>query len=454
MKRGLRGRLLGAVVLAVAAALGLTLVGFNLILGARLDSDATDLLRSRVTSTIDSLHTVDGRLQAQEAPDAAAIDRPIWIFSALRLLEAPQAGARLDRAARQLAGGPAQRMDVSGASTRLLSTPVVSGGRRVGTVVAGLSLNPYEQTKRIALIGSLVLAAVVLLAVTLAARWLLKAGLRPVARMSAEAAEWSELDLNRRFNLGPGDNEFTKLGRTLDGLLDRLSASLRREQRFSAELSHELRTPLAKLRARAQLALAEGVEKRETRLALEAAIAETDNLTRVLDTLVATARAEHGGGLSHQVDARQAAEAAASDCASEAAERALSVRVRGPESPLRVGAAADLIERILHPIVENACRYADSRVEISITRDNFEIVYTVENDGPGIHIDDLHRIFEPGVSDGVRGPRSTDRGAGLGLGLARRLARAAGGDVEALESNAGGRFTIRLPSARGVTAAR
>ena len=444
MRHGLRGRLLAAVILAVATALALTVLAFNLILDARLNADANDLLRSRATATLDSLQVVDGQLRVQEAPDAGAVDRPIWIFSGSKLLEAPQAGAALDQEARRLATGPERQVDL-GDSTRLLALPIASHGSRVGTVVAGVSLNPYAQSERIALIGSLASAAVVLLAVALASAWLLRAGLRPMVRMSVEAAEWSEHDLDRRFDLGPSRDEFTRLAAALDKMLDRLAASVRREQRFSAELSHELRTPLAKIRARAQLAMAEGADQRETRAALAAAVSETDNLTRALDALVAASRAELGKALGRSADAREAAEAVASDCASDAEKRDVAISVGAPKG-LRVGVDSDLIERILHPVVENACRHANRRIEISVTDEGQAVVYLVEDDGPGVGSDERERIFEPGVS-GKTARESQAEGAGLGLALARRLARAGGGDVEARASAAGGRFAIRLPQA-------
>ncbi len=89
------------------------------------------------------------------------------------------------------------------------------------------------------------LALVVMLAVALAARWLISRALRPVLTMTRQAAAWSEHDLDRRFALGPAHDELTQLAATLDELLERLATSLRHEQRLSAELSHELRTPLA-----------------------------------------------------------------------------------------------------------------------------------------------------------------------------------------------------------------
>src|SRR5205823_7270872 len=131
----------------------------------------------------------------------------------------------------------------------------IVNGKRLGAVVAGVSLAPYEQTRELALLASLVLGGLVLLLVLVAARWLLRASLRPVVRMTRQAAEWSEYDLEQRFALGPPHDELTELAATLDSLLDRLAASLRHERRFSAELSHELRTPLARVLAESELAL-------------------------------------------------------------------------------------------------------------------------------------------------------------------------------------------------------
>ena len=86
---------------------------------------------------------------------------------------------------------------------RLYALPVAQAGRRVGAVVAGISLAPYQQTRRTALVASLILALAVLAAVALSARWLIDRALRPVASMTRQAADWSEHDLDRRFALGP-----------------------------------------------------------------------------------------------------------------------------------------------------------------------------------------------------------------------------------------------------------
>jgi signal transduction histidine kinase len=97
-------------------------------------------------------------------------------------------------------------------------------------------------------------------------------------------------------------------------------------------------------------------------------------------------------------------------------------------------------------VLENACRYGSSKVRVSIERRDSAVRYLVADDGPGVDADERETIFDPGVRgrQGIAGGRD---GAGLGLSLARRLARSATGDVEALTDAPGGRFLIRLPAA-------
>jgi signal transduction histidine kinase len=260
--------------------------------------------------------------------------------------------------------------------------------------------------------------------------------------MTRQAAAWSERDLDHRFALGPPRDELTELAATLDGLLDRLAASLRRERRFSAELSHELRTPLARVLAESELALRRPRDAGEYRAALEVIHRSAEQLARTVDALVAAARHESGGARG-TADASTVAEGAAGACAGLSAERGIDLQVTRPLHPLRVGVEADLAERILQPVLENACRYGASHVRLSVTAEDSGVLYAIEDDGPGVAEDERERIFEPGV----RGrSQNGGPGAGLGLALARRLARSVEGDVAVEPAARGARFTVRLPA--------
>ena len=310
---------------------------------------------------------------------------------------------------------------------RLLAVPARDHeGQRVGTVVVGVSLTPYERTKHLAALGTLVICLLVTAFGALIARRAVGAALRPVADMTAQAADWSEHDLDRRFAQGEPRDELTALAATLDGLLGRISAALRHEQRFSAEMAHELRTPLSGVRAEAELALLrEDTSNADLRAALAEVLAGTDRMAAVIDTLLVAARREGSGPLGSS-DAAVIVRALADE----------HVSVTVPDGPVPVGADQDLVAAALHPIIENAIRHANHEVRIELSRRNGDVVVSVSNDGDGIPVSEAERIFAPGVS--------TTGSAGLGLALARRLARAAGGDVTAVPPAP--RFELRLPA--------
>jgi signal transduction histidine kinase len=441
----LQTRLVLAVLAVVVVAFAALLGGFNLVLADRLSHDANVVLKARAQSELATLTTEDGRLVIREAPDAAPVESEAWVFVGRRLVETPRTKPAITRAATRLAGGPRRRLELPEQDVRLYAVPVVSHGKRLGTVVAGVSLVPYEHTQHVALVASLITLGVLLVIVALLARWIVALALRPVARMTAQAADWSEHDLDRRFSPGVPHDELTRLAATLDNLLGRVAASLRREQRFSSEISHELRTPLTKVRAEAELALRHPRSDQSYRESLQRVLDGADQMEQIVDTLLAVAR-EEGSFRRGTADAQEAAARAVQSCADLAASRGIEIDVANSGLPARVATDPDLVERILVPVIENACRYGRSRVTLITDSNGGEVTYTVIDDGPGVSSSQSERIFEPGVRGSAADGNSGSDGAGLGLALSRRLARAARGEVEAHPDDRGGRFTIVLPT--------
>jgi len=439
--RGVRARLLTTVVVSVAIALALMTAGFNILLARSLSRDADSVVRTRAATEAASVDLANDRLVAPDQPDSGGLVTQAWVFKDGRALEAPRVSAALDRAAQSAAATPRVSLDVPGLDTRLYATTAADHPSVV--VVAGVSLAPYQQTKRIALVGSLVFAALLLVVVALIARWTLRAALRPVSRMTADAEAWSEQELDRRFAAGEPYDELSQLAATLDRLLDRLSASLHREQRFSAEMSHELRTPLAKVRAEAELALRRERQPEEYRQALTTIVTNTQQMTSAIETLVAAAQQESGLARG-RCDAGDVLDEVADTCSALAERRGLQIEVETPSPPLTLGVEAEIAVRVLQPLVENACMFARGRVHIHIERGDGAVLIAVADDGPGVRADETDSIFAPGVR-GSAAEAGAPAGAGLGLALARRLARAAGGDVSVRPGD-GGHFVVRLPA--------
>ena len=441
----MRARLLATVVVAVAAALALMTLGFNLLLWRGLSSNADALARSRAAVEVSSVNLVNGRVLPSAVPDRGGLESEAWLFVGSRKIDGPRASRSLDEAARRVAAAPGQIIDVVGERVRFFAAPAVVDGKQVATIVVGVSMTPYETTRRIALIGSLALAGALLGVVALVTRWGLAAALRPVAEMTADAEAWSVRDAGRRFAAGEPHDELGELAATLDRLLDRLSASLRREQRFSAELSHELRTPLAKIYAEAELALRRERKPGAYKEALQTVLDNAQTMTRTIDTLVAAQRQETGLARG-SADSQAVLDEVAAACRAVAGERGVRVAVSPPSTTVLVGVDVEVALRILHPIVENACQCAGTCVTLAVERAGTEVVFRVDDDGPGVQPGERESIFEPGVRGTAGDHHRAFPGAGLGLALSRRLARAASGDVVASGNGHGGHFVVRLPS--------
>jgi two-component system, OmpR family, sensor kinase len=439
--RGLRTRLLLITLISSLLAVSLLVAAFNLVLDAKLRGEVDNLLRDRAAAELRTVAVVDGAISISETPDKAAPDTQTWVFAGQRTVEQPIAASASQRAARALSNGGARALTVGQTDTRLHAVPIVESSRRLGTIVVGASLGPYESTARTALVGSLILGLLTIMGIAAASAWVIRRALAPVARMTAAAADWSERDLSRRFFVGDPHDELTELAATFDRLLDRSSQSLKRERRLTAEISHELRTPLAKILTEAELADREREPERH-RQALESIRTSAESLGRTLDALLATARSEIAAG-SSSADARAVAEHAARHAAGAADRQSVAIHVDGaPE--VRVAAESALVERALAPLIENAARFARHRVDISVRSVANEVAFEVRDDGPGVDPAIREQIFEPGVREGGN---TAGSGAGLGLPLARRLARAAGGDVDHIAGATGATFALRLPAA-------
>jgi signal transduction histidine kinase len=439
----LRARLTAAAVLGSAIVLAVLVLAFNLVLDGRLGADGENVLRERAATALRGLGTIDGHLSLIEAPDQGAVDAQTWIFSGERELEHP-AGAdpRNQLAAVALARSGVGFSTVNATDTRLFAVQARRGGRALGVVVVAASLAPYESTASAALVGSLALAAVILIAIAALSRWLIGRSLRPVASMTARAAGWEERDLSRRFFAGEPRDELTALAAVFDGLLGRLRQALMRERRLTAEVSHELRTPLSKIVAEAELASARERPAPELRTSLESIARHARELQRVLETLLAAARESSPAASCDACAAGRQTLDALRHTAGASAKR---LELICP-TPARAAVEPDLLTRILAPLLENAARHATTSVTLEIGSADGEILLAVHDDGAGVAADDRERIFEAGVRldaalDAERG------GAGLGLALVRRLARSAGGEVTARPAPRGASFVVRLPAA-------
>lgn len=443
---GLRKRLVVQAVVITLLTSGALILTVQLLLKASVKTETASVLSARAEAVLGTL-TVDktGAPAILETPDGA-LDRNAWVFDRDgRLIDGSLPTGALGSAIADLSLSHASRFMTIDDEVRLLAVPATgsTGGPEAGVVVVGLDLAPYEGSELYALIISLALGAVLVAAAGLTAWWTSHRALSPVATMASRAADWSEHDLDRRFETGPGGDEIAALGRTLDGLLDRVAGTIRAEQRLSSELAHELRTPLATLRAQAELAqLSTGDD--DVAEALERVLRCADTMGATITVLMTLARAQTT--LPYEpipiADAVQRAldEVNGHDSASDSDPL---IRLVDHSGGAAAAAPMELVVRVLVPILDNAVRHATSMVTIEVSAVDGRVRVTVADDGPGVLEEDPESLFEPGVRLGG------GEGAGLGLALARRIARGVGGDVvvtpPSRTSGPGAEFAVVLP---------
>ena len=433
----MRRRLTVTTVLAVLLALVVLTVGFYLLLSVSLERDADAVLRARGEAALASVELRGGSVAITDSAGDRTTDATTWVFGPRAAVVLKPATTRVALAdAAKLAAVPEPTFVTVPPQTRLLAEPVPGAAPRDATIVVSLSLAPYERSEQIALLSAVALDLAILAVLAAVTRWLVGAALRPVDRMTRQAQDWLAHDADRRFEIATSTpDEVGRLGSTLNDMLARLASSLRHERRLTDEIAHELRTPLARARAEAEVS-AHSSDPTELRSALAAVVVDIDEISVTVDTLLRSTRAPAATGARCTVaDAVRGAVAAV--------QFPVPVTIEATASSLAVGCEETLVRRILAPQLDNAGRHATTgvRVRWSLAGDGVHI--EVLDDGPGLHADETERVFAPGQrgSAAHEGP-----GSGLGLALARRLARSCGGDAIA-EPGPGGRFITRLPAA-------
>ncbi|MDH6627449.1 signal transduction histidine kinase [Streptomyces sp. LBL] len=437
--RTLRGRL-SLVALTTAALLMLVLtVAFNAVAQHRLQHQADDELRTRAAAVATTVDTSGPTVRVLETSHDELLDANVWIYVDGRLLEEPPAAGPLTHVADALAGRGGRRCvtaDVHG-PLRLCSQPV-SGQKSDATVVTALDLSPYRSSADTLLLGSLTLDAVMLACTYALTRLAVGRALRPVRTMTDQAAQWSAVASDERFGSVRHPAELARLGTSLDAILDRIRTLLRHERQLTGELSHELRTPLSRIIAELDWWQTSPRTDDQTRATHQVIADAAESMRTICDTLLDDAR---GGALTAPGTAEIL------PTLHRLAEVLylpghLTVITEGP--CVVAGVPPALLERIVSPLLTNASRYARSSVAVRAHRTPDGVRVDVIDDGPGVPHPFAGQLFEPGQR---ADPGDGHGGAGLGLPLARRLARSAGGEVTYDPGHTpGARFTVSLPA--------
>jgi signal transduction histidine kinase len=313
------------------------------------------------------------------------------------------------------------------------AVPVVRGRTRLGVVRITQSVDAVGRATRRATLG-LVAIGLLVLVLGLAAGGLIAGQVAgPVRRLDAAARRVAEGDLAARAKV-EGSAEQQRLARTFNDMTARLERLVASQREFVADASHQLRTPLSGLRLRLEEARASTADA-DAQAEIDAGLAELDRLSAMVSELLVLSHAGEVDAPAERVDLADAARRAVARW--HGTDGGRFAAAGGPAEGF--APRADL-DRALDALIENALHYGNGDVEVRARPGAVEIL----DRGPGLSADDLGAVFER-FHRGAAG-RAGPAGTGLGLPIARELARRWGGEVTLANRDGGGaRATVTVP---------
>jgi two-component system sensor histidine kinase TctE len=265
-------------------------------------------------------------------------------------------------------------------------------------------------------------------------------GLAPLASLRREIASRSHRDLSA-LPEQQAPQEVQPLIRAMNDLLARLAQVLAAQSRFVADAAHQLRTPIAGIKTQTELALRQA-QSGEARATLRQLQTATEQTTRLVNQLLALARAEPGVERRHRRQALDLAELAretATEWVPLALNRDIDLGFEGPADGARIGGDRFLLKEMLNNLLDNAIRYTQpgGQVTARVASGAREVTLSVEDNGPGIPEAERGRVFER--FHRVLGTGA--EGCGLGLAIVREIALARGAEI-GLEGGTNGAGTL------------
>lgn len=316
---------------------------------------------------------------------------------------------------------------------RGVQTP--SGTMTVAAMASLASATDAAKTTA-ALLAAVLAFALVLVAVL---SWLLAARtLRPVERMRAAADAISIGDLSERIPVPEKDVDLSRLAGTFNAMLARLEASVAEQRRFVSDASHELKSPVAAIRVMLET-MRDHPEAVDPKELLEDLMGENERVSGIVGDLLLLAR--HDEGVSRlDKEPIDMCDLLYEEAALLKGRTAASVDVSGVQ-PIVCQADREALSHAVRNLLDNAARYATSRVKLSCAQEGEEVRIVVSDDGHGIAPADRERVFGRFVR--LEEGRSRKEGStGLGLAVVKTVAEQHGGTASFVDPEIGGATAV------------
>ncbi len=434
----LRARLIGLLLLAIVLAAGLQVA--VVYRQARVEADGIfDYHMEQMAQALRAGIMPPGGPSPMDEPslppDAFDFFVQVWTNEGLRVF---QSGTRADLPQRAVLGF--SNVEVDGTPYRVYSMQ-----SRAQVIQVAQDMRP-RQTMARALAWRTVLPIAWMAPLLMLVAWaVVSVSLAPVARVRRQVAAREADELAEVEEAGLPD-EIQPLVHELNLLFGRVRQAFDAQKNFVAEAAHELRTPLTALRLQAQ-GLQRAPDDATRRLAVERLLAGIDRATRLVEQLLMLARQQaqpSTGEAAQPVSLAELAAQAVADAVPQASARHIDLGVGQADSGT-VSGHAEALRILLGNLVDNALKYTPEggKVDVSVRREDGQLVLVVEDSGPGIAEADRTRVLDRFY----RLPGSTATGSGLGLAIANAIAQQHGSALQLDRSPllGGLRIALRLP---------
>lgn len=280
------------------------------------------------------------------------------------------------------------------------------------------------------------------------ARRLVGGALRPVDQMRNELATITETNAARRIEVPATGDELAGLAVSMNNAIERLDAAVSAQRRFVSDSAHELRSPLAGIRATLELADSDVARAPQ---AIRDSMLQVDRIGALIDDLLNLARRDAGIASPFQVSDI--------DDIVRSEVRELSLRhprvvvVRNRIDPVQSTIYRDGVARMVRNLIDNAAKYCNGTIAVSLTVDAGHWLLVVDDDGHGIRVEDREAVFQRFTR--LDSSRSRDTGgAGLGLAIVAGTVAEHAGSITLGQATLGGAsFSVRVPMSRPVPVA-
>ena len=310
------------------------------------------------------------------------------------------------------------------------------------TVISVQSLVPVQNVIEVVVLLLLLGAPFLLLAVGVITWFTVGRGMASVDRISTRVESIGGRDLDERVPVPEARDEIARLAVTMNHMLARLESSALTQQRFVADASHELRSPLASMRA--SLDVAQSAGGPEAWRDVEPVLSdEVDRMTRLVGDLLLLAKADEGA-LTLRLELVDLDDLASEEARRLRSQTGLTISTR--LAPVQVLADRARLAQAVRNLVDNAVRFAQLELRISVRSDGQWAEIVVEDDGPGIPEESRKSVLDRFARQD--GHRARDHGGtGLGLAITSEIVRLHSGELSISDSELGGaQLSISLPT--------